>query len=139
MSKALPKLAPSAARRFRPLSSLLSWRSPPASRSGATSRPAGGALGLVAVLAFVLHALRLVDRLEGSEQRLKVVLDTMSDGLVVADMDGNFLIFNEAAEKHSGKGRCERRPNGMAESLRHLSVRRRDAGAARGIAACASD
>jgi signal transduction histidine kinase/ActR/RegA family two-component response regulator len=64
----------------------------------------GGLLGLVAVVAFVLHALRLVERLEGSEQRLKVVLDTMSDGLVVADVNGDFLIFNEAAESILGKG-----------------------------------
>lgn len=64
----------------------------------------GGALGLAAVLAFVLHALRLVERLEGSEKRLKVVLDTMSDGLIVADANGNFLIFNEAAERILGKG-----------------------------------
>src|SRR5207247_66587 len=53
----------------------------------------GGALGLIAVLAFAFYAFRLVERLEDSEQRLKIVLDSMSDGLVVADADGNFVIF----------------------------------------------
>jgi PAS domain S-box-containing protein len=78
------------------------WTS--ANREALVAALLGGALGLLAVLAFVLHALRLVKRLEGSERRLKVVLDTMSDGLVVADANGNFVIFNEAAESILGKG-----------------------------------
>jgi PAS domain S-box-containing protein len=65
----------------------------------------GGALGLIAVFAFAFYAFRLVERLGTSEQRLRVVLDTMSDGLVVADADGNFGIFNQAADKILGKGR----------------------------------
>jgi PAS domain S-box-containing protein len=46
---------------------------------------------------------RMTSDLRQSEQRLSMVLDTMSDGLVAADANGNFLIFNRAAESILGK------------------------------------
>jgi signal transduction histidine kinase/ActR/RegA family two-component response regulator len=64
----------------------------------------GGALALIAVSAFAFYAIRLVRRLGTSEQRLNLVLNTISDGLVVADTDGHFDIFNQAADDILGKG-----------------------------------
>jgi PAS domain S-box-containing protein len=49
-------------------------------------------------------ASRMTSDLRQSEQRLSMVLDTMSDGLVAADANGDFLIFNRAAESILGKG-----------------------------------
>jgi PAS domain S-box-containing protein len=63
-----------------------------------------GTLGLGAIFVFALYAFRFVGRLDRSQQRLELVLDTMSDGLVAADANGNFLIFNKAAESIMGKG-----------------------------------
>src|ERR1700684_1190033 len=41
---------------------------------------------------------------------LQCVLDGMGDGVVVADMNGNFLLFNPAAEKMLGIGAVETTP-----------------------------
>lgn len=39
-----------------------------------------------------------------NEQRLKLILDNLGEGVVVSDTKGNFLIFNYAAEEILGKG-----------------------------------
>jgi signal transduction histidine kinase/CheY-like chemotaxis protein/CHASE1-domain containing sensor protein len=62
---------------------------------------------------------RMTSDLRQSEQRLKMVLDTMSDGLVVADVDGNFLIFNKAAESILGEGPAN---GGTARWQNHFGV-----------------
>jgi signal transduction histidine kinase/CheY-like chemotaxis protein len=96
---------------FHPLDSLKAMnatelQAAEASADSASSEAEVAALigGALALLICAFHALRLGGRLAGSEQRLRMVLDTMSDGLVAADTKGNFLIFNRAAESILGKG-----------------------------------
>jgi signal transduction histidine kinase/CHASE3 domain sensor protein/ActR/RegA family two-component response regulator len=46
---------------------------------------------------------------------LQCVLDSMGDGVVVADRNGRFLLFNPAAEKLLGTGAMEGKPDDWAE------------------------
>jgi diguanylate cyclase (GGDEF)-like protein len=47
---------------------------------------------------------------------LRLILQRISDGVVVADVEGNFLVFNEAAEEVLGLGALERDPSEWAAS-----------------------
>lgn len=42
--------------------------------------------------------------LKENEQRLKLILDNLGEGVIVADTNGRFLIFNDAAEEILGNG-----------------------------------
>src|ERR1700674_1605599 len=62
--------------------------------------------------------LQRAEELAKSEQHLReqtrilqCVLDSMGDGVVVADRNGKFLLFNPAAEKILGIGAVEGTPN----------------------------
>ena len=54
---------------------------------------------------------------------LRSILDCMGDGVVVADPDGAFVIFNPAAERILGLGRRRDAPGGVVPALRGLSAR----------------
>jgi PAS domain S-box-containing protein len=48
--------------------------------------------------------------LEAQSRMLKLVLDSMGEGLVAADQDGRFLIWNDAAKKLMGRGAADLPP-----------------------------
>ena len=54
---------------------------------------------------------------------LQSVLDSMSEGLVAADEQGKFIIWNPAAEKIVGIGAADVAQPGMDRALRHFSAR----------------
>jgi len=67
-------------------------------------------------------ALQHAEKLDKSEQHLReqtrilqCVVDSMGDGVVVADGNGKFLLFNPAAEKILGIGAVEGTPNDWTE------------------------
>ena len=67
---------------------------------------------------------RQAQELAQSEQRfreqsriLQCVLDSMGDGVVVADKNGKFLLFNPAAEKILGVGGIEMTPDAWTEEF----------------------
>ena len=54
--------------------------------------------------------------LRARAQALEPVLQTISDGIVVADLEGRFLVFNEAAERILGVGLLDVTPASWAEA-----------------------
>ena len=54
---------------------------------------------------------------------LQSVLDCMGDGVVVADSNARFLVFNPAAAQDPGPREDRRRISGLVASLRDLSAR----------------
>jgi signal transduction histidine kinase len=62
----------------------------------------------IAVAAAVLYrtfmaAKRSKSDVEEKKQMLQIMLDTMSDAVIIADTQGNFVVFNPAAEEMFGK------------------------------------
>ena len=49
-------------------------------------------------------------------QALEPILQTISDGIVVVDHHGAFLVFNEAAERILGVGSLEAPPSAWSEA-----------------------
>ena len=57
-----------------------------------------------------------VARLRSQTRLMRTVFDSMSDGLIVADADGEFTIFNPSAEKIVGIGMLEVPPDQWTET-----------------------
>ena len=55
------------------------------------------------------------------------ILNSMGEGVVVADQDGKFLLFNRAAERMLGVGLLDTGPSGWSRSLLHPRPRHRGA------------
>ena len=51
---------------------------------------------------------------------LQSILDCMGDGVVVADSQASFIVFNPAAERMLGHGRIDKPAPGMVAALRGL-------------------
>jgi len=56
------------------------------------------------------------DSVRARTQALEPILQTISDGIVVADIQGRFLVFNEAAERILGAGMLDVPPASWAEA-----------------------
>src|SRR5205823_2403285 len=56
------------------------------------------------------------DALQAQTRTLQMILDNMGDGVVVADENGTFVIFNPTAERILGVGATSARPEGWAET-----------------------
>ncbi|HLW85685.1 MAG TPA: PAS domain S-box protein [Candidatus Sulfotelmatobacter sp.] len=54
------------------------------------------------------------EAMEAQARMLKLVLDSMGEGLVAADREGHFLIWNEAAKKLMGRGAADLPPDQWA-------------------------
>ncbi len=54
---------------------------------------------------------KIEDALSESEARLKAIIDSMVEGLVVANKKGEFVLFNKAAEELLGAGMMQMDPN----------------------------
>ena len=67
---------------------------------------------------------------------LRSILDSIGDGVVVADEEGKFVLFNPAAEQILRLGITDARPENWPAQLQHLSSGRRDALPGWGTAAC---
>ncbi|HKC13667.1 MAG TPA: ATP-binding protein, partial [Vicinamibacteria bacterium] len=115
-----------AARRLIPLATaipfLLGWLRLEGERAGLYETSFGLALmvlGLIAIFSgVILWNARSLDRVEGERRLaegaerekgrlLQLILDRMSDGVVVADQQGHFLLFNRAAEAILGLGAAD--------------------------------
>jgi PAS domain S-box-containing protein len=57
---------------------------------------------------------RSQELLQGQTRMLKLVLESMGEGLVAADKQGRFLIWNDAATKLLGRGPADVAPEGWA-------------------------
>ena len=54
---------------------------------------------------------RTIDELQMQAQLTNTVFESISDGVVVADVEGNFTIFNSGAERIIGKGAMQSSPD----------------------------
>ncbi|MGH7163216.1 MAG: response regulator, partial [Planctomycetota bacterium] len=61
--------------------------------------------------------LRAKESLLAQNRIVQCVLDSISDGVVVADRDGNFLVFNAAGARISGVGALESSPERWARDF----------------------
>ena len=61
--------------------------------------------------------------LEAQKLMLQSVLDSMVEGLVAADEQGKFILWNPAADKIVGPGAANLSPEEWAQALRRLSAR----------------
>ena len=82
---------------------------------------------LVKVITAVAAQLDLVMERKRAEQErsrtneiLQSILSSMADAVIVADKQGNFLVFNPAAERMFGPGRDPDCPERMVAALRAL-------------------
>jgi PAS domain S-box-containing protein len=72
---------------------------------------AGEGLGVVLVFRDITERKRTEDEASRQRELLQLILGSVGDGVVVADVDGKFLLFNAAAEQVLGRGATDASPS----------------------------
>jgi PAS domain S-box-containing protein len=67
----------------------------------------GRMYGISRISTDITERKRLEEELHESEQRLKAILASIGEGVIVADTDGRFLLYNPVAEMLTGMGATE--------------------------------
>ena len=72
---------------------------------------AGGNIGVVLVFRDITQKKRAEDETKRQKELLQLILESIADGVVVADSNGKFLLFNAAAERIVGIGATDTAPD----------------------------
>jgi PAS domain S-box-containing protein len=71
----------------------------------------GGEYGVVLVFRDITDKNRTEEEIKRQKDLLQLILASIADGVVVADSNGKFLLFNTAAEQALGTGATEKTPD----------------------------
>jgi len=71
----------------------------------------GEGFGVVLVFRDITDKKRIEEEIKRQKELLQLILASIADGVVVADSNGKFLLFNAAAEQALGTGATEKTPD----------------------------